>query len=287
MRARAYAKVNIGLRVGSRRPDGYHPLQGLFQSIGWFDLVHLDGADEDIAEAAGGGELMEGRANLAWRAAVAVRDRAGTDRRMRLALAKDIPAAAGLGGGSADAAATLGLAGRFFSVAEGELEKLAPGLGSDVPFCLRGGLALVEGRGEVLHPRTFASGYALGIVVPPIELATPAVYARWDSLGEPRGEEIPAAALPPALRGEAPPGNDLYPAAVAIGPTLDDWRAELAARWGRPVLMSGSGPSLYAFFLDRSEAEEAVASSPAGARDARAVAPVARGWEIIDGDAGE
>jgi 4-diphosphocytidyl-2-C-methyl-D-erythritol kinase len=287
MRARAHAKVNIGLRVGSRRPDGYHPIHGLFQSVDWSDLLDLEDGAEDVAVTASGAALLDGWNNLAWRAVTAVRHRAGSDRKVRLTLAKDISAAAGLGGGSADAAAALALAGRLFSVAGSDLEQLAPGLGSDVPFCLRGGLALVGGRGEVLHPRPLAEGYAFGIVVPPIELATPAVFARWDALGEPRGDTVPAAALPPPLRGEGPLGNDLYPAAAAIAPVVDDWRAELAERWGRPVLMSGSGPSLYAFFLDRAEAEDAVTVAPRGARDARATAPVARGWEILDDDAGE
>ncbi len=288
MQARAHAKVNFGLRVGSRRPDGYHALHGLFQSVDWSDLVQLDACDEDVAETGSGGELPEGRANLAWRAAEAVREHAGAGDGMRLRLTKEIPVAAGLGGGSADAAAALGLAGRMFAVGGDDLERLAATIGSDVPFCLRGGLAVVEGRGEVLHPRPLRTGYALGIVVPPIELATPAVFARWDELGEPRGGEMPLSALPPPLRGEGPAVNDLYPAAAALSPELDDWRAELAERWGRPLLMSGSGPSLFAFFLDRAEAEEAVRAAPAGARASRAAVPVARGWERLgDDDAGE
>ncbi len=289
MRAHAYAKVNLGLRVGTRRADGYHPLHGLFQSIDWRDVVQLEVAEEDTAETAtGGDELPEGWANLAWRAAAAVRDRSGSGRAMRLRLAKEIPVAAGLGGGSADAAAALGLAGRMFAMAPSEVQQLAATIGSDVPFCLQGGLALVEGRGDLVHPRPLAGGYALGVVVPPVELATPAVFARWDELGEPRGSEISGAALPPLLRDEGPLGNDLFAAATDLSPELDDWRSELATRWGRPVLMSGSGPSLYAFFLDRAEAGEAVAGAPAGARAARPVEPVPRGWAALpDDDAGE
>lgn len=281
MRADAFAKINLGLRVGSRREDGYHPVHGLFQSIGWSDRIWLEFCDEDVAETDSGDEILAGLGNFAWRAAVAVRDAAGSDRAMGLRLRKEIPVAAGLGGGSADAAAALGLAGLLFGVPSNDLENLAAGIGSDVPFCLRGGLALVEGRGEIVHPRRPAGGYTVGIVVPPIELATPAVFDRWDELGEPRGREIAASTLPPSRRGEESPANDLYPAAVSLSPALDDWRAEIEERWSRPVHMSGSGPALYGFFVDRDEAVEAVAIAPVGARAAHAAEPVWQGWSAL------
>ncbi|HSF87235.1 MAG TPA: 4-(cytidine 5'-diphospho)-2-C-methyl-D-erythritol kinase [Acidimicrobiia bacterium] len=288
IRATANAKVNLGLRVGRVRPDGFHPLSSLFQSIDWADRLELRLASEeendDGIASWSGGHVVDGFDNLAWRAVAAVRAATETERRLRLRLDKQIPVAAGLGGGSADAAAALHLAVRLLR-APGELvDELAPTLGSDVPFCAIGGTALVTGRGDVVEPLDPIGGYALGLVVPPVELSTPRVFAKWDELGGPAGVPLPHLTLPPVLRPHAPVVNDLYPAAVAVAPPLDDWRSELQAAWGRPVLMSGSGPTLLAFFLDHNEADAAMGEVPAGARAAHATVPVRRGWTVFDAD---
>jgi 4-diphosphocytidyl-2-C-methyl-D-erythritol kinase len=282
MHARAYAKVNLGLRVADPGADGYHPLSGIFQSVDWADGLWLDEASDD--EMAGdGGPVPDGDDNLAWRALAAVRAAAGGGRPVRLTLRKRIPVAAGLGGGSADAAAALALAGRRFGIAHGDLVPLAATLGSDVPFCLTGGTAAVTGRGDRVHRRDPATGFAVALVVPPFELSTPAVYREWDRLGGPEGPAIGAGGLPPALRGDAPLVNDLYPAAVSLVPDLDGWRRELADRWGTAVLMSGSGPTLYGFFIDADEAASALDQVPRGARTTRAASPIPFGWLIDDG----
>ena len=227
--------------------------------------------------------MPEGFANLAWRALAAVRREASSAQPMALTLDKGIPTAAGLGGGSADAAATLALAGRYFGISTATLRRMAPELGSDVPFCLLGGTARVEGRGDILDPLDPLAGFALAVVVPPFELATPAVFARWDELESPPGLRIGSADLPPALRGEGEIINDLYPAAIGLQPELDDWRESLAGIWGRPVMMSGSGPTLYGFFLDQEEAAAAAASVPAGSRVAEGCALSNVGWSIAAG----
>ncbi len=280
MQADALAKVNLGLLVGRRRPDGFHPLRSVFQSVSLADRLELESAVEDSVESWAGGEVIDGDRNLAWRAVEAVRGHAGSPERFRLRLRKHIPAAAGLGGGSADAAAALRLAGGHLAVGHALLEEIAPTLGSDVPFCLSGGTALVQGRGDEVAPLDPILGYALALVVPPAELATPQVFAAWDDLGEPTGPVIPASAVPPQLR-HVDLRNDLYPAAVAVAPAVDDWRQELAGAWGRPVTMSGSGPSLYAFFVDEDEAAAALAAVPRGARLAEAVTPQPVGWRAL------
>jgi 4-diphosphocytidyl-2-C-methyl-D-erythritol kinase len=218
--------------------------------------------------------------NLAFKGAAAVRRTAGSKQRLAITLDKSIPAAAGLGGGSADAACGLAMAGRYFGVDHATLVQLAPEIGSDVPFCLAGGTARVSGRGEFVHRAEPLSGFSLAIVVPPVEISTPAAFKTWDTLGEPSGPCVDAAALPPPLRGEDSFCNDLYPAAAALVPELDDWRADLERAWGRPVLLSGSGPSLFGFFLDKDEATDAAAEIPIGARFAEAcdLSPV--GWRI-------
>lgn len=281
MRALAYAKVNLSLHVGTGGGER-HPVSGLFQSIGWADRLTLGLADEDVIAGPQGRPVIAGDDNLAWRAAVGVRGLSGAGGAMALTLDKGIPVAAGLGGGSADAAAALALAGRLWGVGPEGQATLAATLGSDVPFCLAGGLAHVSGTGEVVEPVDPAGGYALALVVPPVEVSTAAVYSAWDRLDGPTGSPTGGNDLPPALRGMGPLRNDLYPAAVAVAPEIDEWRAELASRWGRPVILTGSGPTLFAFFVDEAEAAAALGTAPVGARDLHATGPVGRGWEFVD-----
>ncbi len=281
MRAEARAKVNLALAVDPPRPDGLHPLRSLMVSVSLADGLALAGAEEDHFELRGPGPA--GKDNLAWRAVEAVREEAGRDDPVHLVLAKRIPAAAGLGGGSADAAAALTLTGAHYGLASSRTAALAPRLGSDVPFCLVGGLAVVSGAGEIVEPLAPAGGFALAIVVPPVELATSAVYAAWDRLDGPEGPAIAARHLPPALRDYAPLANDLWPAARSLAPALDDWRAELAARWDRPVMLSGSGAALFAYFVDADEAASAGDEAPPGARAVEAVTPAPRGVETGGG----
>ncbi len=282
IRATAFAKINLGLRVGGRRGDGFHPISGIFQSIDLTDSLTLDSGEVDGIFTTEGNPVPAGLDNLAFRAAAAVRERARGAGPIAMTLDKDIPVAAGLGGGSADAAAALGMAGRHFSVDRVALDSIAPRLGSDVPFCLLGGTAQVGGRGEVLTPVEDLAGFALGLVVPPFEVATPDVFAAWDRLGDPQGLRIAASELPPPLRDDEQMINDLYPAAVALAPEIDEWRLELEVRWGRPIMLSGSGPALFGFFLDRAEAEDAMATVPLGARLAEAVGLSRRGWVITE-----
>ena len=280
MKASAYAKVNLGLHVRSPGPDGIHPLRGLFQTVDWRDEITVEDAEEDSIEVPDGG-APEDETNLAWQAIVAARSIGRTDRPTRLVVSKQIPSPAGLGGGSADAAAALHLAARRFTVSFDDVRRLAVDLGSDVPFAFVGGTAIVTGRGEFVTPRSDATEFALAIVVPPIVLDTAAVYRAWDDLGGPEGPEIGAGALPPVLREYAPLANDLYPAAVAVTSEVDEWRAELAHRWGVPVVMTGSGAALFAYFPTRPEAEDAVAAAPSEATAVRAAEPVPRGHEIV------
>jgi 4-diphosphocytidyl-2C-methyl-D-erythritol kinase len=113
-------------------------------------------------------------------------------------------------------------------------------------------------------------------------LDTSTVYRAWDDLGGPEGPVVAAGALPPVLREYAPLSNDLYPAAVAVAPEVDEWRSELSVRWGVPVAMTGSGAALFACFPTHGEAEGAAAAAPSEAIAARAVEPVPRGFMIVE-----
>jgi len=277
----AFAKLNLSLRVRPRDRSGLHPLRSLMQSIEWTDLVTLEEADDDDFSVRGL-PVPDDESNLAWRALEAVRATAARPGAVALTLEKRIPVSAGLGGGSADAAAVLGLAAARYGLSDEERDALAPALGADVPFCLLGGTCLVEGHGERLTGLPPLGGFVLAVVVPPFEVPTTAAYRRWDDLGGPEGPAVPVRDLPMPLRAGEAPVNDLLPAAVSLVPELGDWLADLCRAWGQAVLMSGSGPALFGFFPSEDEAAEAAASLP-GARAARACPPAPQGWRVPSG----
>lgn len=282
MRARAYAKVNLALAVHAPSADGYHPLRGIYQSVSLADVIVLRAASDDSVVVSND-EAPDDDTNLAWVAVATARRAARITQPFALELSKAIPAGAGLGGGSADAAAALGLMAGRYGLEPETVAEIAEGLGADVPFASIGGTMLAEGRGERLTRMRPLSGFALAIVVPPFAMSTPAVFRMWDELEGPLGPVMPDSALPPALRSGLPIRNDLYPAAVALDRRIAEWRDELASRWGTEVAMTGSGSALFAFFADRDEAEGAVSAVDVPTRLAAAVVPVPRGWEPLDG----
>jgi len=279
--AEAFAKLNLSLRVRPRDRSGLHPLLSLMQSIEWADLLALEGADHD-AFAVRGLPVPADESNLAWRALQAVRAAAPQRGPAALSLEKRIPVSAGLGGGSADAAAALGMAAARYGLPVEQRDALAPDLGADVPFCLVGGTCLVEEHGEHLTSLPPLGGFVLAVVVPPFEVPTAAAFRRWDDLGGPEGPPVPVRDLPVALRDGPPPANDLLPAALSLVPELGDWLADLRRAWGQAVLMSGSGPALFGFFRSEAEAAEAAAAA-SGARAARACRPAPQGWRVPSG----
>ena len=291
LRARAPAKLNLSLRVGERDGSGLHPVSGFFLTVDHCDLLYMRRGDRDRLRIIGGPHLPEGGDNLVWKAITALREAAGAGAPVEAELLKRIPSAAGLGGGSSDAAAVLLAYRRLTGAAadgpgEYDLDEVAGRVGADVPFCLHGGLRFVAGYGERLGPPLPLPGdFTATVAVPPVELPTARVYETWDGLADgggarPSGDAAQEKDLPPSLREYGPLGNDLYPAAARLAPEIDDWRAELRARWDRPVLMSGSGPALYGLFADREEAAAGLELVPEEARAAFSAAPAARGAAV-------
>lgn len=234
----AVAKVNLGLSLLGRRPDGYHELHTLFAALSFGDRLFLEPILEGI-EFRG----RYGRRNLAYRAAEAYLEAAGWPGGVRIVLEKALPEGAGLGGGSSDAAQVLlGLQGLY--PAEVDLPALALSLGADVPFFLQGGAAEARGVGERLRPLQVPP---LPVVVfaPGLRLPTPRVY------GEVKphdfGPELPVEEILAALReGKEPPyWNGLEGPAFRLYPELREVKARLKALglWG--VLMSGSGSAFF------------------------------------------
>lgn len=261
----APAKVNLSLEVRPPDRSGYHPIRSLVQAIEWCDLIGIEIGDEDRLVVTGA-DLPEGGDNLVWKAVdrLVGRDRPPLDFR----LDKQVAVGAGLGGGSSDAAAVLtGVAG-LLRISDERVVAAAAEVGADVSFFLRGGTAVIEGRGERVSDLPLLGGFAMAVVVPPFELSTPEVYRRWDDLGYPVGRRIQDSDLPPALRGGPDLRNDLTPAALSLRPELGDWIADLTDRWGMVIAMSGSGPSLFGLFPNLDEAASAVGGLPGTARAA-------------------
>lgn len=288
-RAAAPAKLNLSLQVRSRDSSGMHPIRSLQQSIGWCDILTMEESEADLLTIHGSDALPLGEENLVWKAVEALRGRPGSRRPpAEFVLWKRIPAAAGLAGGSSDAAAALLLYGGLVGMTAEELAVSAASVGADAPFCLQGGRRWVEGYGEQVGPPIGeGEGFWAAAAVPPFPLETARVYEAWDRMGEPQGPRTGGGGLPPELRPYGPLSNDLYPAAVGCEPELDDWRAELEDRWGRPVLMSGSGPALFGFFSGQAEAREALVLAPPEARSAFAASTVDRGAHPADEQAGK
>ncbi len=250
------------------------------QSIGWYDRLRLERAGADRLEVVGA-RLPTDEENMVWQAVETLRSSGAPTEPVAVQLVKRLPVAAGVGGGSSDAAATLLAYARLVGYA-GPLETAAEGLGSDVPFCLVGGTQWMEGHGEILTPVSAALDYWLVLAVPPFELSTAAVYRMWDEMDGPHGQAFPAAATPPSIRELGPLVNDLYPAAVRCNADLADWSRDLTDRWERPVMLSGSGPTLFGFFGDQEEAGEALEVVPRQARATAAALPIGRGAHLDD-----
>jgi 4-diphosphocytidyl-2-C-methyl-D-erythritol kinase len=270
----APAKVNLSLEIRSPEGDGMHPLRSMVQAIEWCDLLDVEEGDEDHLEI-DGADLPDDGENLVWKAVTALRRKLGQERpSLHIKLTKAIAVAAGLGGGSSDAAASMLALAAIRKASVDLVSETAPAVGADVPFFLVGGTAWIEGYGEqITKARIDTESWALAIAVPDFELRTADVYQAWDRLEEPIGPALEGRALPPSLREHGPFRNDLTPAAMSLRPELGDWMAEVADTWERPVAMSGSGPSLFAFFADNDEAESAVKALSRSVRASRAARP--------------
>ncbi|MBU1226608.1 MAG: hypothetical protein KJ698_05295 [Actinobacteria bacterium] len=283
MRTEAYAKINLTLRVDPPGPSGMHPIRSLAQTIDWSDLIEMECRAEQDDFVVEGADLAADDTNLAVRALAAVRAATGRSHPVTMRLVKSIPIAAGLGGGSADAAAVLAMGARCLRLDPRARDALGPRLGADVTMCLVGGLARMAGYGQKVQRVPEQVTFHVAVAVPPLELPTAAVYGMWDEMEGPRGTPTSAGYLPPALRSYGPLVNDLTPAAVRLAPDLGDWMSDLTRRWGVPVVMSGSGPSLFGLFSTRSEADGA-AADVAGARAARGCSQTESGRRDLPDD---
>ncbi|TCP32775.1 4-(cytidine 5'-diphospho)-2-C-methyl-D-erythritol kinase [Sphingomonas sp. BK235] len=262
----APAKLNLALHVRARRADGYHALETLFVFAREGDVVTLAPAERDHFHVTGPFADAIGATadNLVVRAADAFRAAFGIAAAYAITLDKRLPVASGIGGGSADAAATLRALARRHGVAPGDarLDAVARALGADVPACLLGRAALGTGRGDDLVPIAGLDDCPALLVNPREKVPTAAVFARWDGID--RGAIAAGETLARAVAGR----NDLQPAAEAIAPSVRGLLGALAACRGiRLARMSGSGATCFGLFDDvaaRDAAARAIAADHPG-----------------------
>ena len=322
----APAKINLHLGVGDVRGDGYHDLLTVYRAVDLWErvTVSLDDADDDsevVVTGPGAPQVPTDRTNLAARAVDLLREEAGSDARIAIRIHKGVPVAGGMAGGSADAAAALVATDRLLGLGLGRaaLEERAARLGSDVPFCIRGGTALGTGRGEklatLLHAR---AEQHIVVALADGGLSTPTVFAELDRLRAERdrlrAERDPAdpgrdpadpeRGLPraggvdplvAALAGDDPAAvagllaNDMEAAALSLMPAL-----RRTLRVGREVgalhgMVSGSGPTCLFFCTDRDHAIAVAAeiSEHGVAREVRVTRGPVGGAHIVDDPTGK
>ncbi|GGP37346.1 4-(cytidine 5'-diphospho)-2-C-methyl-D-erythritol kinase [Streptomyces melanogenes] len=292
---RVPAKVNVQLAVGPARPDGFHDLANVFLAVGLYDEVTATRADSLRITCSGpdADKVPLDRTNLAARAAELLAARYGLVPDVHLHIAKDIPVAGGMAGGSADGAAALVACDALWGTgaSRAELLDICAELGSDVPFSLVGGAALGTGRGEKLTPLEVGGTFHWVFAAADGGLSTPAVYREFDRLT--RGAAAPSAspALLAALRSGDPfelapvLTNDLQGAALSLRPSLTETLAVGTAGGALASLVSGSGPTTAFLAEDEASARKlADALTASGTcRTARVATSPAPGATIVTG----
>ena len=267
----ARAKINLTLDITGRRADGYHEVSMIMQTIELADELTLKKIPRgvellmDATGIVGGEKISADEKNLAWRAAVELQKFCGRNLGVSISLVKKIPVAAGLAGGSADAAAVLRGINRLYelNLTETQLCEIGSRVGSDVPFCVVGGTCLAEGRGEILTRLAPMKNFSVVLAKPDGEISTAWAYEIYD--------ENPATIHPPNRtiitqleRGEYGAAfknfsNVLENVAVKKIPAIAECKRKMLAAGAKVALMSGSGPTVFALVDDASAAKKIAA----------------------------
>jgi 4-diphosphocytidyl-2-C-methyl-D-erythritol kinase len=244
VKIKAYAKINFSLRVFDKRPDGFHNIESIMQSVSLYDFITLSPIPSGIEVTCDDPRVPQGKENLAYRAAEAFLGTGNWDmgNGIKVEIEKRIPMAAGLAGGSADAAAVLyGLSQLSSIVPRPSLLELAAQVGSDVPFCLTGGTCLIKGRGEVVEklepwPKTY-----FVLVCPDVQISSKWAYEEFDQMHLTVSEEIK---------------NDLEQVVISKHEIVSEIKERLLKLGCSEAQMSGSGPSVFGAVRHKAEAEE-------------------------------
>lgn len=287
IRLRSFAKVNYALEVRGLRSDGYHEISTVLQSISLADEVEIERAERgfELVVEPEGVEVGPPEANTVYKAWTWLAERTGDTLPVRFRLRKKIPAGAGLGGGSADAAAALvGLNELFeLDLGEAELREVGLRIGADVPFCLTGGTALGEGIGEILHTLPPPPPHYLVVAKPAADADTGGIYRAYDERSEKDNPSV-APVVEALRRGDLgllarSLGNDLASVTRSFVVEVGGLEEELQNSGSLGVTMSGSGTAIFGVFI--SEAEARAAAEGLRAPFVCVCGPVARAVEIL------
>lgn len=267
IREKAYAKINLGLDVLRRRPDGYHEVKMIMQTVDICDDLTFEKRGEPgIGFRIEGSELPADENNLVYRAAALLMEKRQIREGVSITLQKKIPIAAGMAGGSADAAATLRGVNALFGMGYSaeELKEIGVTLGADIPYCIQGGTMLSEGIGEILTPLSEPPACHLVIAKPDIDVSTAFVYGylQADKLTfHPDIDGMAAALAAGELKGITDRmGNVLETVTVKEYPVIDKLKRMMCELGAENALMSGSGPTVFGIYREKEEAEKAAAA---------------------------
>lgn len=261
---KAYAKINLGLDVIKRLPNGYHQVKMIMQTVDICDELFLEKAAAGVALTTDSGELPADENNLVYKAALLMQEKFGLTEGVRIHLKKNIPIAAGMAGGSTDAAAAMKGISRLFGldVPLRQLMDYGVSIGADVPYCLMGGTALAEGIGEKLTALPPAPHCYILVAKPDISVSTKFVYEHLDAAGLSRHPDIDgmrAAIEIGSLKGILERmENVLETVTVPSYPIIDTLKRRLRELGAANSLMSGSGPTVFGIFSERQTAVQAM-----------------------------
>lgn len=265
LRFPAWAKLNLGLKVGAKRPDGYHDIVSVMQTVSLADQVEMEPVGDGISLEVVGAQLPTDDGNLAFQAARLLKERFQVPNGVHIRLIKNIPLAAGLAGGSADAAAVLyGLNELWrLNLPVSNLVQLAADIGSDVPFALVGGTGLARGRGEIVSSLPSLPCCYLVLACPPVAVSTAWAYNELDrNLVDPQPVDINrllvALEKGDLIQIAASLANSFEPVVKARFPVVKEIKKGLLTAGAVAALMSGSGPTVYGIFTGLEEAKHAV-----------------------------
>lgn len=262
-RLKAYAKINLGLDVVRRLENGYHEVKMVMQTVGIYDELDFVKTDGGIVVTTDSGELPTDESNLIYKAAKLMLERFGVSEGLRIHLRKKIPIAAGMAGGSTDAAAAMKAVNEIFSLGctPEELMEMGVTIGADVPYCIMGGTALAEGIGEKLTRLPDAPPCHLLVAKPNLHVSTKYVYEHLDAAGISKHPDIDG--MVKAIREGSLEGvlermeNVLESVTIPAHPVIADIKKRMKDFGARESLMSGSGPTVFGIFERREQAEEA------------------------------
>ena len=260
----AYAKINLGLDVISRLPNGYHEVKMIMQTVGIYDVLTLEKVPEGIVITTDNGELPVDENNLIYKSAKLMKEKYAIESGVRIHLEKHIPIAAGMAGGSTDAAATFTGMNELFEIGASEemLRELGVKVGADVPYCIMGGTALAEGIGEKLSRLPAPPDCFLLIAKPDINVSTKYVYEHLDAEGvevHPDIDGMIEALTEEDLAGIVERlGNVLETVTVKKYPIIREIKETVLECGAEGSLMSGSGPTVFGIFTEREKAEKAL-----------------------------